>query len=452
MSVSQPLASSAIRKDLAELTGMIRDRFAYADANNYDYEGALSALASSADGNLTPAQLGYKVHQILANFIDGHAWAAPYQLNAGHLPLILEPLGERIVTVKADRSALLAEDHPYLASIDGLPISEWLAAARKIVPIGTPQYTHFRSVRHLYDVQHWRSVLNLPLSSTCVLGLTDEASTAVVEREVSLVDEPLEMSRWPSGGSRILDGNIGYLRLRRMNAEAVEEIRTWMPRLRHTDALIVDVRDNTGGLRTPLLELFAWLADPAAEPLVGSVGAYRRWSGFDADHLSARYMIASGDPRLTDAQQAAITRFQASFQPEADLHDERFSAWHYLVLPQTATLANPADISHYDRPVTVLQNEKCFSAVDIFLGALRQLPNVRLFGVPSSGGSAYGVRHQLTESGVTLRLGSMISFQPDGSLYDTRGINPDVCHQPRPEDFTADGGADSTLEAALLSI
>ena len=52
---------------------------------------------------------------------------------------------------------------------------------------------------------------------------------------------------------------------------------------------------------------------------------------------------------------------------------------------------------------------------------------------------------------MTTRLGSMISFDPDGRLYDTRGYEPDLPHPPVPEDFLR-GGGDSTLTAALNAL
>ena len=42
----------------------------------------------------------------------------------------------------------------------------------------------------------------------------------------------------------------------------------------------------------------------------------------------------------------------------------------------------------------------------------------------------------------------MASFQPDGKLYDTNGIEPDVLVEPTPDYFIR-GGSDPFLEKAM---
>lgn len=428
---------------IAEFRKMLNDRFAYAKANDFDYESALAALSSNVQDGITIEELGLELHRVIAGFMDGHAWVEPYRLAEGWLPVRLESIGDQVVALKADRSDFLLPAHPYLTAIDGRPLSEWFEAIMQILPTGSQAYVHRRRILQLEHIQHWRKVLDLPRTDSVTFTVTDGSSTRDVQFGVR--SDPLPESRWPERGSAILEGNIGYLRLRKMDAEAVQEIRSWMPRLSTTQALIIDVRDNTGGLRTPLLELWSWLAAEDAVT-VGSVGAYRLWDGFEADHLSRRYMYRQDDPNLTPAQRQAIVEFQDTFKPDPDLHSHEFSDWHYLVLPQPQVTGSAG--ARYSRPIVVLVNERCFSAVDIFLGSLKQLPNVRLLGRPSSGGSAFGVRHQFVAGPLATRLGSMISFTPGGKLYDTRGFSPDIAHDPPPEEFLS-GGRDSTLSAAL---
>lgn len=446
----EQLSASAAKGMVDEFGRMLTDRFAYAEANDHDFESALGALSTRVGRGVTLEQLGFELHRVVAGFIDGHAWVEPYRLAEGCLPVRLEPLGERVVAVKADRSGF-AGDLPFLVAMDGRPLEEWFSAVDQVIPVGSTAYGRRRRLLQLEHVQHWRTVMGLPASATVQLTLADRDVSTTTEVAVALLPEPLPISRWPERGSGVLEGNVGYLRLKKMDEAAVHEVRTWMPRLIGTDALIIDVRDNTGGSRTPLLELYSWLRPSLEVATVGSVGAYRLWSGFAPDHLSARYMFRADDARLTEAQAHAVTEFAGRFSPEADLHDAGFSDWHYLVLPQPRSVAGRPSRAPYDKPVLILVNEKCFSAVDIFLGALRQLPNVRLVGRPSSGGSAYGIRHQLSAGGMTTRLGSMISFDPDGQLYDTRGYEPDLPHLPVPEDFVR-GGGDGTLTAALNAL
>jgi C-terminal processing protease CtpA/Prc len=79
-----------------------------------------------------------------------------------------------------------------------------------------------------------------------------------------------------------------------------------------------------------------------------------------------------------------------------------------------------------DRPVVVLMDESCFSATDIFLGAMRLMPNVTLMGLPSGGGSGRSRDFVLPNSRLTVVISTMASFQPSGQLYDGIGIVPTV--------------------------
>jgi C-terminal processing protease CtpA/Prc len=143
--------------------------------------------------------------------------------------------------------------------------------------------------------------------------------------------------------------------------------------------------------------------------------------------------------RQLDAIEAATAVFKPEWQPVGE-----FSAWHYLVLDRTGHAAE----YFYDLPVVVLSDSGCFSATDIFLGALELLPRVTLLGTASSGGSARSQSFLLPKTGMEVRCASMASFRPDGRLYDGRGIEVDVEVLPAPGDFLRAGG-DAQLKAAL---
>ena len=441
----QPLGSAAVRHDLDELLHIISDRFAYSRANDFDYEGAIATLAAGCRGGTTVHRFGFQVCELLAGFIDGHIRVEPYRLAEGSLPVILEPLQGRVLAVKPDRSAFMIPDLPYLESIDSVPLNRWLAAAARVVPCGTPQYVFFRSVEHLLDIQHWRSVLGLATTPHVVLGLTDVEGERSTTLTVPVAPGPTARNApWPDVGSRVLDDNIGYLRLRSMRDETADHVVQQMLAFKDSRALIIDVRDNRGGLRSPLLALFPYLMAKDEDPEVGSVAAYRLWSGYPENHLDARSMFSLTSSRVGRAERRVIECFARRFEPELDNRNGGFSDWHYLLL------SGPAPY-HYSAPVIVIQNDKCFSATDIFLGALRSRPNVSLLGLPSSGGSAFGVYHTLPRSGVRIRMASMISFQPNGLLYDTRGIPVDHRVEPDPADFVA-GGRDTVLAHAVRKL
>ncbi|QQE13720.1 hypothetical protein JD969_09740 [Planctomycetota bacterium] len=151
-------------------------------------------------------------------------------------------------------------------------------------------------------------------------------------------------------------------------------------------------------------------------------------------------MYRANDQLWPEREKQAIQSFAASFEPERVISDEKYSEWHYLVLKGSAR-------EDLGKPIVVLMDQKCFSATDIFLSALKGLPNVTLIGTASSGGSSFTQTVELGYSGIELRLGSMISFQSDGRLYDTNGVQPDIHVEPNADYFL--GKSDPQLDFAI---
>ena len=97
----------------------------------------------------------------------------------------------------------------------------------------------------------------------------------------------------------------------------------------------------------------------------------------------------------------------------------------------------------YKRPkqIVVLTDDGIFSAADIMVSALKGQDGVTLMGAPTGGGSSMAITHELP-SGTEIKLGSMLSFTPDGHLYDSNGITPDKSLQTSPSSFYFKGVED----------
>ncbi|GAA4453086.1 S41 family peptidase [Novipirellula rosea] len=117
-------------------------------------------------------------------------------------------------------------------------------------------------------------------------------------------------------------------------------------------------------------------------------------------------------------EKAAIAEFEKSFRPEWNFPADQFSDWHYMVLSQVGSVGY-----HYDKPVVVLMNAKCFSATDIFLAGLKGRENLTLMGTASGGGSAFKRTVDLGKTPLELQIARMASFQADGLLFDGNGFN-----------------------------
>lgn len=421
----------------------LHEQWAYFRANDVDFGAAVRALrAKFQAAPMDPSTFALELQKIIALGIDGHARVDGYTLPGGFLPFLIEPAGARLVAFSADRSGFLDPAHPYIVKLDGKPLQDWLNAAAILVVKGSPQYVRRHSLRTLRNVEYVRQQLGLPAGEELRVELQSADARGTKELRIKIAPRLPVYGEWPAGGSRSLPGDFGYLRLTAMDEKAVEEIRAWMPRFREAKGLVVDVRGNGGGSRDALLQLYSYLTAPAHSPKVVNAAAYRLAPAFKPDHLQSRFLFPEAASTWQPAERESIAAFKKSFHPQRPLPPGQFSEWHYLVLNR---LPDPA-IFHYDRPVTVLLDEKCFSATDIFLAGLKGLPKVRLVGTPSGGGSARAMTVQLTST-ASVRLGSMVSFQSDGTLFDGRGVQPDLPVDPSPDYFI--GKADPVLDRAL---
>jgi hypothetical protein len=422
------------------------ERWSYRHANDADFDAAIAALRKRTAAGISNDEFGIELQKIIALGIDGHSGVFGYRLpSGGCLPFLIEAEAERFVAFKPDPRTFLADGFPYLTRIDGKDVGEWCAAAAVLVPKGSPQYVRQRCVRLIREIDYWRDVMKVPRKNTVEVELTDKDRKNRKTLTLAVASSPLAPVAWPSGGSRLLEGNVGYLRLASMvTSTSVPEIKQWMPKFHDTAALIVDVRDNNGGDRDALLQLYSYVAAPNDPPRVFTAAAYRLYSGYKENHLAENHRMYRADAKeWTPTQRKAVAQFAKTFKPGWKLPEGEFSDWHYMALSRL----NDPDVYHYNKPVFVLINARCFSATDIFLAGLKGMKNVLLIGTTSGGGSAYGKEIVLGATPLRLRIGSMASFQADGKLFDGNGIRPDVLMEPVPEYYV--GGRDNVLEEAI---
>jgi hypothetical protein len=435
--------------DLEQLELGLRDQFAYLETRGVDLEAELKSMRAGLGEEVPSWDFARSVQRLMMSFGDGHASArgpaeAPREWR--YLPFLLERTSAGITAFRPDRGALLDAEHPVLVKLDGLTPAEWVEVLRPFVAAGSPQLVERRALGDLRELDLARRLAGLDVGVPIELTLASARGDATVE----LTLEPTRLrptyGPWPRTAPRVLDGGIGYLPIREMNSD-VDGLRGAMDAFRETRGLVVDVRGNGGGSRDLLLALAGYLVGVGDPAWVGNVAAYRTSMKFGADHLDARFMHRADWRGWSERQRDAIAQLAPGFEPEWELPSSGFSEWHYLVLDRTG---DPAEY-HYDRPVVLLSNSRCFSATDIFLGALEVLPAVTLVGEASSGGSARSQDFRLAHSGISVRCASMASFRPDGRLYDGRGVEVDLAVLPEPGDLLHEGG-DAQLEAALLRL
>ncbi len=418
-------------------------KWAYYKFRDAGYREAITALRKSVREGADLQRLPVELQKVLCRGVDGHSGVSRLSRPSGFLPFLIEPVGDRYVAFKADRSGFLAPGYPYVTKLDGLDIGRWVEAASALVPNGSPQFVRRNALRDLRYLRYVRGELGVKDRPRVSVELSKSTKrTKKIELPVSNAAFP-NYGVWPRGSSRLVKKNIGYLRLSKMDSAAAQHVVEWMQRFRKTDGVIVDVRDNGGGTREALRVLFSYLCTNRDGPRVVNCAAYRKHRDRGEDHLAVRYMHRANYSGWSRQERAAIKSFRKRFKPEWSLPKDDFSEWHYLVLGKL----DLDGVYHYDKPVVVLMNSKCFSATDIFLAGLTGWRGVTLLGTPSGGGSARSETVRLGPSGLTLRIASMASFQADGHLFDGRGVEPDLLVEPVPEYFL--GQRDNQLERAI---
>jgi hypothetical protein len=427
----------------------LEERWSYLPVSRLDHRPLVADVRKRIDAGVRIDDFLIDLQRIVARGIDGHAEVRDWDrfIPRGALPLLIDSAGDRFVAFRPDRSAFLSDGHPYVELIDGRPISDWLAAAARFVPKGSPHYVRQHALRLLRSVQFLRKELNLPRQPGVEVTLTDETRGERRTVTVKVADAVPTYGVWPREGHQPdLPRGIAYLRLADMGAaRGTIRITTALAVAAQTDAkgLILDVRDNGGGDRAPLRALAAFLMKPTDRPRVVNASVYRAHPEHGPLLMETRFLYPEKWIGWTAAERESIVEFKKSFEPEwIPPADGTYSDWHYMVLTPA-----PPDVRRFDKPLVILMNAKCFSATDVFLSALKGLPDVTLVGTPSSGGSANANTVTLHAEPFRARLGTMVSFQSDGKLFDTRGVQPDVLVEPTPGFFIGD--EDNQLQAAV---
>lgn len=406
--------------DLDLLKKLIDENYSYAALRDVKLDAAIDAAKKRLPETMSIKAFAIEVERILALYQDGHTGVSSDVFQEGYLPFLVAEVEGRVVAFKDDRSGFVDPKYPYLKSIDGVDIAKWLEAAGKLTAIQTRRARALRYVRQLRPEVGVAEKKDLKVELVSATG-----ESKVVEGLLSPVKPAY--GEWPRTATRVLDGNIGYLRIDKMDGRDVD-----LAPFEKTAGLVIDVRGNPGGSRALLRKIFPYFMKEGDAPRVANVAASRV-----PEPLDDRWLFPADS--FTGAERESITKL--NFKPEWTPPKDKFGNWHYFVLK-----AGGAPF-HYDKPVVILMDGDCFSAADIFLGAFKGWRNVTLMGARSGGGSGRAREYRLTASGVSIRLSSMASFQADGKLYDGRGVEPDVVVNPTPTDFI--GTTDSVLDEAL---
>lgn len=447
------------QEDLDELEWLLENRYSYLNLKGVDYKAALDSIRGSLSDGINRSAFGYQLSKFIALFGDGHSRVVN-SLCSGFPPYLVEESADRLIAFKPDRSDFLDSNFPFLRAIDGVSMDKWLEVAELTVAKGSPQFVRYNTIRNLRYVEALRKELGLNESENLEVQLESVEGLSTTRLVMQLVEEKPIYGFWPRPEreiksmedvrieSRILEPNIGYLRLVMMLAEPefLDDLVEAMGRFTQTDGLIIDIRTNGGGRRAPLQVLLPFFLAENEAPRVVNLAKYRLGSENIEEDFKARYLYPASSPHWSEAERDVISRFASAFKPEWVPPQKQFSKWHYFVI----STSYDQRYYHYTKPVVILMDRRNFSACDIFLGAFKGLKNVKLIGQPSGGGSGCSQVYWLRNSQFRIYLSRMASFQPNGQLYDGNGIQPDIVVEPIPTDFISK--TDTALDTAIKYI
>ncbi len=259
------------QEDLDELEWLLENHYSYLKRKGVNYKAALDAIRKSLGEGIDRSCFGYQLSKFIALFGDGHSQVASSTVRLSSLcssfpPYLVEESAGRLVAFKPDRSGFVDPIFPFLRAIDSISMDTWLEAAGLTVAKGSPQFVRYNTIRNLRYIEGLRKELGLNRSGTIELQLESDDGLSTRHLEMPLVQQRPIYGFWPRPEneiksmedarveSRILESNIGYLRFVMMLAEPefLDDLIEAMDSFKKTDGLIIDIRTNGGGRRSPL--------------------------------------------------------------------------------------------------------------------------------------------------------------------------------------------------------
>ena len=387
---------------LARLWAEAKRNFVFMSRVRLDWDSLYVATMPLVDAAKDDAEYARILQRMAARLGDGHTYV--YPTDCWTAPLTTKLLEGRVYVDRVESSRLDSLGIRRGMEIKAVNGETPLDYARRVlapyVSSSTPQWTLHETLE------------NYGLLKTCNREDTLRIDFANAKgKTLSLTYAPGSLSHdrsapRPTFEYKVLQGNIGYLRIRDfMSGSFREDFDKLYARILKSSALIIDLRGNGGG----------------------NSGN----SEYVLRHLTA-------DSIRTGAWSSTM-------------YIPAFASWGQSTGPYRAggnLMAPYTDKELYLHPLAVLTDAGTFSAAEDFCATFSSMNRGPVIGAPTGGSTGNGVRIELLAGKLYANICSKHDVAPDGTEFVGRGLRPDVCVEETYGSWFKDK-ADAAVSAAL---
>ncbi len=432
-------------KELKRFKYLVNEKSSYFQINSQRFDSAFLQLESYLRDidKIHKKDISLKVSNVLGELGDRHSrvsYIGDCEDNKFYLPFATAPWkGKDVIALKNNKAgsgySYFLNDFPLLKSINNINVHDYVYKHNPRDKYA-PDYPRFtRGVNQLYHF--YRISPHLSHKDTLKFTFTTWDSTidTTIYMPLStsnrkwrdICDITIDVSKKQPRDSMatIFQNTIGYIKIpkmysRRRNGEYFDWLSQAMKKVKDCNALILDIRNNSGGTRDILL-FFANYLLQRNNCWVANLARFRGDLTRSAKSGLELRGLRSYENHSENAQ-LAISQFMGSFSPLDNLNDDKFGDYVYMVLENIGE----ADTYHFSKPIYILINERSFSAASVFAASLKGFPNVSLCGVTADGASGMSETYRLPKTELELKMSRMVSFQRNGFLFDGHGVSPDL--------------------------
>ncbi|MTI30094.1 S41 family peptidase [Xanthovirga aplysinae] len=385
------------------------------------------------------------VKQIFSELGDRHAsikkLESELKTEKYYLPFALAPWQrDKVIALRQNPNleySLYLEKFPFLSKIQGENIIEFISRhdiLNKYAPSQTRLSLGVEKMNEFYQVDDGFKIGDSV--SLKFMSANEESDTLISVKLVNSKTKWREINKYVFQSKKTKEpydylrhtygDGIEYLRLNQMFDKSKDNLffqwlTEYMNSIRNSNALIIDIRHNSGGSR----DLIDFFSNYFIKPNDFFVANYAKYKGKVTNTIKESLIKRSlypFDHFIDDnTQRLVLEKFSSGLKNIKISKDKGYSDYYYMMLKNNNHFV---DYYYFDKPVYLIINEHTFSAASVFASSFKGLSNIVLVGVCSD--SSSGLAKSYEVSGLRLRFSHMLSFQKDGNLFDGKGTEPDI--------------------------